>query len=162
MVRKVIPLCLIATIILSALCAPVCGATHTVYTDGNMSTTYVQYFKDILSKVNINDNYVAFRSGQYEYTMVVGELDYSGNTITLKDTGTEYIFSQSGNYNSVYKYNTNETNNFSVTISDNIIYSDVGDFPQLIERGTQIETLTLVVLVAVCVFYVIDRIFRHS
>lgn len=162
MVRKVIPIMLCATIILCALCAPVVGATHSVYTEGNISTTYVQYFKDILSGANIKDNYVAFRSGQYEYTMVVGDLEYSNGTISLNETGTEYTFTQSGNYNAQYKYNTNEITNFSVSVGDSIIYSDVGQFPHLIERGVHIETLTLVLFSAMCVFVIIDRIFRHS
>lgn len=162
MVRKVIPIMLCATIILCALCAPVVGATHSVYTEGNMSTTYVQYFKDILSGANINDNYVAFRSGQYQYTMVVGDLEYGNGTISLNDTGIVYTFTQSGNYNSQYKYNTNEITNFSVSAGDSIIYSDVGQFPHLVERGVHIETFILITLCGMCVFGLIERIFRHS
>lgn len=161
MVRKVITMCIAAAILLSVLCTPIVAATHNVYAEGNISTTYVQYFKDILSGEKINSDYIAFRSGQYSYTMVVGDLDYTNGVVSLKESGTIYTFTQSGNYNSTYSYNCDTINNFSVSVGDNIVYSNVGHFPHLIERSAHIETFTLVLLGAMCVFYVVDRIFRH-
>lgn len=161
MVRKIIIACCIVAIITSVLCTPLFAATHSVYTEGNLSTTYVQYFKDILSGANINDDYIAFRSGQYSYTMVVGDLDISGDTVSLKDSGVIYTFTQSGNYNSTYSFNYSNINQFSVNVGDNIIYSNVGHYPHLIERSAHIETLTLVLLSAMCVFVLVTRIFKH-
>lgn len=162
MVRKIIALCIVATIVIGVLCTPTFAATHNVYTEGNISTTYVQYFKDILSGCDVNDDYIAFRSGQYSYILVVGDLEYQNGQVTLNDTGTIYTFTQSGNYNSSYSYTVNDINNFSVTTGNSIIYSNVGQFPHLIERGVHIETFTLVLLCGMCVFVIIDRIFRHS
>lgn len=162
MVRQVMRKTIFAAIILSVLCTPIAAATHSVYTEGNMSTTYLTYFKDIVSGIGFNENYVAFRSGQYEYTMCVGKLVISGEVITLDGDGKLYTFTNSGNYNSIYNYNVTETNNFSVEVGDSIIYSDVGDFPQLVERGAQIETITLTLLGIVCVYYLVSRIFSHS
>lgn len=110
------------------------AATHSVY-DGSISSTYTTYFKDILSGVSFNDNYVAFRSGQYEYTMVVGDLSFNGSTFTLEGQGKEYVFSSGEGYNSYYQYYVSNISNFSLNVNNSIIYSDLGDYPQLMERG---------------------------
>ena len=87
MVRKIITAFIIGLMLVGATCTQALAETHSVYTEGNMNTTYITYFKDILSGTDLNDNYVAFRSGQYEYTMVVGKLEHNNNTITLTDIG---------------------------------------------------------------------------
>lgn len=156
------PLCIIAAILLSVLCTPTAAATHNVYTEGNISTTYVQYFKDILSGANINDDYVAFRSGQYSYILVVGSLSYENGVIKLDDKGTIYTFTQTGSYNSTYSYSVENISNFSVNCGNTIIYSNLGNYPHLIERSAHIETFILVTLCGMCVFGLIERIFRHS
>lgn len=162
MARKVITLCALFGVLLGVLCTPLHAATHSVYSEGNISTTYVQYFKDILSDCKITDNYVAFREGQYSYTMVVGDLEYSSGTITLQDSGKIYTFTQSGNYNSSYRYKSEPITNFSVTPGENIIYSDVGDYPELIERSARIETLILIAISIYAVYHIATRIFSHS
>lgn len=162
MARKITITVTALALVLCALCAPISAATHNVYTEGNISTTYVQYFKDILSGANINDDYVGFRSGQYTYILVVGSLSYENGTISLDDEGTIYTFTQTGNYNSAYNYRVDNISTFSINCGDNIIYSNLGNYPHLIERSTHIETLILVTLGAMCVFVLADRIFRHS
>lgn len=145
--------------LIAAFCGTVQAATHTVYEEGNLSTTYVTYFKDIISGAEFNDNYVAFRSGQYSYTMVVGELEYSNGVISLVDTGKEYVFTTSSGYNATYKYNVNEISNFSLDSGENIIYSDVGDYPQLVERGAKFEIFTAILICICMLSFVIRNIF---
>lgn len=159
MVRKITALLVALLVVIGANCTITQAATHTIYTEGNMNTTYITYFKDILSGVGFNDNYVAFRSGQYEYTMVVGKLEYNNGVISLSEKGKEYVFTQTGNYNSQYTYAANEIANFSVNTNSAIIYADVGDFPQLIERGAKYEMLTTLLLSIMCISVVINRIF---
>lgn len=163
MVRQVkkICVCIVALLVLiTALCGTVQAATHTVYENGSFSTTYVTYFKDILSGTELKNNYVAFRSGQYSYSLVVGELEYNNGVISLVGEGKEYKFYQeSSNYNSQYYYNVSNLNNFSLNVGKSIIYSDVGDFPELIERGAKYEVISAILLgIALCSI-VINRIF---
>lgn len=134
---------------------------YDIYDNGTISSTYVTYFRDILAGSKFNDNYVAFRSGQYEYIMLVGKLEKSGNTISLVEEGKEYKFyTDSGTqYNSTYRYSVKDVSTGSVDVGNNIIYSDLGDYPELIERGDKYEALTLFVLVVVLCAVVINRIF---
>lgn len=161
MVRKISIFLIAAAVLIGASCATVSAATHTVYDEGTLSTTYVTYFRDIVSGIGFNDNYIAFRSGQYSYTMVVGDLEYNKGSFTLNDTGTEYVFTTSSGYNSQNSYTVNSIGNFSVSVGDNIIYSDLGNYPQLVERGAKYEIFTAVLLCVVCVAVVFGRFFRR-
>ena len=155
-IKKIVLLCVIAV---SAICTTAHAATHSVYEEGNLSSTYVTYFRDTISGMSFKDNYVAFRSGQYTYTMVVGDLDFNNGTFTLNENGKEYVYSTSSGYNSRYTYEVNEISNFSLSVGDNIIYSDLGDYPQLEERGAKYEILSSVLLCVMCISVVINRIF---
>ena len=161
MVRQIkVLVCLLA--LCCALCTTTQAATHSVYDNGSMSNTYVTYFKDIVSGIGFNENYVAFRSGQYSYVMVVGQLDLDGNTVKLIDHGKIYEFSTDGTgYNSYYKYYVNDITNFSVDLSNDIIYTDLGDYPELIERGDKYEILSVLLLCIICLSCVVGRVFRH-
>lgn len=148
-------------VLITALCGTVQAATHTVYDNGSLGTTYITYFKDILSGTDFRDNYVAFRSGQYSYSLIVGELENNNGVISSLSPVKEYRFyTESSGYNSQYQYSVTDLNNFSVNTDNNIIYSDCGDFPELIERGAKFETLNTILLVIFMLSFVIYRIFR--
>lgn len=143
-----------------ALCVTAQAATHTIY-DGNMSSTYVTYFRDIVSGIGFTDNYIAFRSGQYEYTMVVGKLEYDGVTFSLTGSGKEYTIVYNSQYSSTYQYRCTDISNFSVDVGNRILYSDVGNYPQLVERGAKYEMFTAVLVCTALLCIVINRIFYY-
>lgn len=159
MVRKIVSIMSICILLVGAFCTQANADTHTVYDEGTLSSTYVTYFKDIVSGIGFNDNYIAFRSGQYSYTMVVGDLEYENGVVTLNEPGKEYVFTTSSGYNSQYRYEVNDISNFSVTCGDYIVYSDIGDYPQLIERGAKYEMLSAFLIVVICLCVVIRSIF---
>lgn len=160
MVRQV-KILVVMLVLITALCGTVQASTHTVYDNGTLSTTYITYFKDILSGAKFNDNYIAFRSEQNEYTMVVGKLEYTNNTIKSTDECKHYRFYQvtTSGYNSTYYYDVTSIDEFSLDTGNYILYSDVGDYPQLIERGAKYEMLSAVLLIIIMLSVVIRRIF---
>lgn len=163
MVRKVSAL-MLAMVLICALGTSALASTHSVYENGSLSTTYITYFKDILAAAKITDNYVAFRSGQNAYTMIVGKLQYENGVISLQtdETAKEYTFStESSSYNSQYKYYVKDIYIFDMETNESIIYSDVGDFPQLIERSAKFETLQTILFGIVLLCVVINRIFYN-
>lgn len=159
MVRKVIAFC-VAIVLCCAIGTTVLATTHEVY-DGSLSNTYVQYFRDIISDIGIREHYVAFRSGQYSYTLVVGVLSYNESTIHLEtgETAKEYTIATDNGYNNTLTYTTKEITEFSLTPNDRLIYSDMGNYPQLIDRGQKYEILTTILLGTCMLSVVINRIF---
>lgn len=161
MVRKIISSALLCALLVCALCTQASASTHTIYDEGTISSTYVTYFRDIVSGIGFNENYVAFRSGQYSYSLIVGELEYKNGVISLISSGREYKFAARSNqsYNATYNYTVTELNNFSVECGDYIIYSDIGDYPQLVERGAKYEIINTTLISIMLVSIVVNRIF---
>ena len=147
-----------------ALCClaalPLAASAATVY-DGNISTTYITIFRDIVSKLPLTADYVFFRSGQYEYLMVVGDLDYNGSMFTGSDV-TQYILVTNGNYNSTYEYGTAHLNSFSLAPSDALVYSNLGNYPDLYDRSdyTLVGIFFAIGLCFAC--YLISKIFDFT
>lgn len=160
MVRKIICLSVALLLLLSPLCGAAGAESYSAY-EGTISSTYLTYFKDIVPNIPFTYHYVAFRSGQYEYTMIVGEIYFNNGLFSADDTCTVYSFTSSNSYNSYYSYNVSTISDFSLNAEDKIIYSDIGNYPQLEERGQKYEILTTVLLLIVCLCVVVGRIFSH-
>lgn len=163
MVRQVkIVVCLVA--ILCCICgltATTQAATYDIY-DGNPSNTYIQYYKDIISGLPITKNYVVFRSGQNEYNMVVGDIVENNGLFTSDSECEVYTFSQrDSSYNGYYQYHTSTIDSFVLDSEDKIVYSDVGGYPELVERGAKFEILSVVLIVCIIVGFVCRNIFYH-
>lgn len=161
MVRKISAI-LAMLVLIIAIGNSAQAVSFTAY-DGTMSNTYVQYFKDIISGIGFNENYVAFRSGQYEYTMVTGDIEYNAdsNSFSLSGDGTQYQFVSSSNYGNDYSYEVSTITDFTLNPSNEIVYSDVGVFPQLVERGAKYEMLTTLLIIILLLGCVVMRFF-HS
>lgn len=156
---------IIAVLLLVCVCANFCTIAHaesyTVY-EGNPSSTYIQYFRDLMSKVPLNTHYVAFRSGQNDYLMVVGDLDFNGSKFTSSGECKVYSFSSnSSNYNSYYSFDSYSISNVDIKVNDYIIYSDLGDYPELETKGEKYESLTTLVLFIALLMFIISRIFSN-
>lgn len=147
-------------IFITASCGTISAAAYSVY-EGNLSSSQLQYFRDILPSTNLLHNYVVFRNGQYEYIMIVGDLELNNNTFTLNDSGKIYTINTSSGYNSVYTYNASMIDSFTLSTNDYIVYSDLGDFPQLEDRGQKYEILTTIILCIAGCCYIIRNIFYH-
>ena len=138
-----------------AIAMPCKTFAYSVYTEGNMATTYITYFKDIVAGIKPNDKYVAYRSGQYSYTLAVGDLSITDNNITSTGTTTLYVYeTETSGYNSIYTYNVSDVTDFSLSVPDMIVYSNLGGFPLLEERSVIYEYTTLYItcIIGLCMF----------
>lgn len=124
--------------------------------DGSMSTSIVQYFKDIVVKLPYGTKYVLFRESDYSYRLVYGkDLDVSGTRFT--GTGLDYVRYYRTSSNSVYYFATGHEGDFSLSTGGMLVYSNVGGmYPVLIggvytyEIQTVLFVLVLTLLLAVC------------
>ena len=134
MVRKL--MCFAASCIILLSVATIYAGAVTPY-DGTISSTYIDIFKQF--DISINDDYVFFRSEQYQYTMLVGDIDYSNDTFTLNGNGKLYtlVYNTGTGYgaNTYYSRNVSDVSSYSITTGGRLVYSNLGDFPILSERG---------------------------
>lgn len=166
MVRKVsVVIC--SLVLICAICTTAQASTHTVYDNSTISTTYIQYFKDILQGVPTGTDYVAFRSGQNSYTLVTfGGYSSYGNYIVAgnKKNITEYRFyTESESYNSNYKYSVKKLDSFEIDVTDKIIYCTLDGYPTLYdERSLTYNDIQTTLFGFIIIAFYISRIFSSS
>ena len=129
--------------------------TYLPYNDGNIGTTQLQYFRDIVSNIGINDSYVAARTERYKYQLFVGDIKFSNGQFIGSEQGsiiTVYTINTDTNSFGTYTYNVSTDNNFTFNASNYLVYSNLGEYPGLEERSVIYEFSTLVILavVALC------------
>jgi len=128
--------------------------------DGTISTTYLQYFKDMLVKLPYDTQYVFFRVDDYEYRMVYGDaINLSGNVFSGDDL--KYIrYYRTNNYN-VWKLESGNEGSFKLTTNGYLVYSNVGDLYPSMNGGvyTYAVYACLFVLVLTLLFNLVHAFF---
>ena len=132
---------------------------------GTISSSYLDYFTGIADKLSPSEHYVAYRSGQYEYTMAWGkELQYDGSRFRGDALSICRIYRYSGsNYDYMVEWFSDSVN---VSPGGNFVYSDLGDYASLTEGGTGLESATLLFAVGFAVVYCVchdlfDYVMQH-
>lgn len=99
--------------------------SYTVYDDGMISSTYVDYARGLLQFVKPFDDYVFARTGQYEYIFAHGDWDddFSGEATVYQIT--------TSNYNNSYSYDSFTDSNFNLSVGDGLVYSSIAPYPSL-------------------------------
>lgn len=142
------------TLLLLALsCALSCSAAAlSVYPEGNISSTYVTMFEGLVGKISPLDDYVFFRSGQYEYTFVYGDLSLGGSNFSGSDVDVVQVSYSSG-YNATYDYTTSSLSSFTLNAGSTLVYSNLGSYPILGEVVSyEIIQAVLFCIIALCLF----------
>ena len=122
---------------------------------GTISTTYLTFFKDIVAGLSIFDDYVFYRSSDNTYTMITGDIYLSGTTFLLNGNGAKYEISQvsgSGYNNSYYSLGVSTVSDYTIRAKDFLVYSNLGYYPRLEERGVVYEfaMLTAFIIFGAC------------
>lgn len=148
-------------ICLCAICM-LCLGTHTTahaytITDSAVDSSALDCFRGILSGCNFFDDYVVFYSDN-AYIMVVGEI-VNENKYFLWENATEYVLSSS---DSGYVYDVYYSVSGSVDTSNYIVYSNLGNYPLLEERGGIYEMFTFFTLCSCVVALLVRPIFKFT
>ena len=156
--RRALIVCLTVCLLMSVAMQ---AHADTVYPDGNINTSYLQYFKDVSPKIGINDDYVFYRSGQYEYKLITGELDYDGGYFFGSNVKS-LTLSLTNAYSSSYIWTSEALTSWDLTTSGYMVYSNLGDYPELIERGDYLATASIILLVIGFFAFYLRSIFVYS
>lgn len=128
--------------------------------DGTISTSYLQYFKDMLVKLPYNTKYVFFRVNDYEYRMVYGTaISLSGDVFSGDDLN--YIrYYRTNNYGT-WLLDSGYEGSFKLTTNGYLVYSNVGDLYPSMNGGeyTYAVYACLFVLVLNLLFNLVRSLF---
>ena len=140
------------------------ASTYSPYNDGTIGSNQLQYFRDIVSNLGINDSYVASRTGRYTYQLFAGDIKYSNGQFMGSQQGsviTVYtINTDSSSYGS-YTYNVSTDNNFTFNASNYLVYSNLGEYPGLEERSVLYELSSLFILAVIGLCALLRPLFSY-
>ena len=136
---------------------------------GTISSTYLEYFEGCIQKLDMNEHYVLWKSGDYEYTLAFSdELQLNGERFTGECETVTIYRDSSSNYNSDWYVELgNQEVNFSA--EKLFCYSDLGNYSTLQRGDNNVIAWTFLfffgffVVYSVChdIFdYIMEHVFR--
>lgn len=149
MVRRALILCLCVCLLTAAAMQ---AHAEEVYPYGMLNSSYVPYFRDLVSKLSIDEDYVLYRSGAYEYKLVSGELEYDGGFFYGTDVKSFTLSLPNENSSdAIWISETIET--WDLITSGRLVYSNMGDYPELVERSDQYAfAILFICFVGLCAY----------
>lgn len=114
--------------------------------DGTISATYVDLGRDCLWGLHWFDNYVFWRSGQYQYTFAYGDISFSDGRFSSSSCSILTINAPTSYSGAL----TVESSSDSLSLNTNgrLVYSDLGDFPSLDSRKYIYDEVMYLAIVA--------------
>lgn len=125
---------------------PLTASLNSPY-DGTISTTYVDIARDCLWNLGWFDNYVFWREGQYSYVFAYGDISLSGTTF-IGDNSTILRITAPTNYSGALQVSNTE-GSFTVNASNRLVYSNLGEYPQLDSRKYIYDEVMYLAMVAI-------------
>lgn len=156
--RILVAVCTLAVML--AVPATASAAEYYPY-DGSISSSYTTIFQGIVGKIDLTSDYVFFRSGQYEYMLVEGDLTYDSSFSGTACTAYR-ISTNTGTYNNGYVFSQETLESFDLYPGSALVYSNLGPFPDLIDRSVFYSFATLVLLFICMCLYLIRSIFSFT
>lgn len=119
-----------------------------------VGTSNLSIFQAVAKKLPYGVHYVYYRESQYEYCLAYSrDLVLSGSRFTAP-TATVVTYRTYTGGSSQPTYSVAEQSGFSLSAGNYLVWSDLGDYPTLYERGPEdYAKLTCVMLAAMQLFY---------
>lgn len=109
-----------------------------------VGSSNLSLFSGVAGKLGLGVHYVYYRSGQYSYVIAYSrEITWNGTRFTAPSVETLTYYSYSGSGSQPTWTHSTETG-WYVQPNNYLVYSDIGPYPQLIERrGSDYELAAL-------------------
>ena len=152
----------LACIMVIAIAIPIQASTPY---QGTISDSYKYIFEDVVSDLSIFDNYVFWRSGQYQYSLLSGDLSVENGVFTVSG-GDLYVVDlvqyNSGGWDSGSYHVYTHTENIDYTFDSlgYLVYSDLQGYPKLEGRGISYEFITAFLLLCTIIGTLVWRLFK--
>lgn len=124
-----------------------------------VGTSNISIFGPIASKLPYGVHYVYWRESQYVYKLAYSaDLIFEGGRFSA-DQVTVISYTSSSGYQSQATFTTNTESSFRLDPDDYLVWSDLGDYPTLYERGVvDYAQLSCVILASFGLFALWDRL----
>lgn len=155
--------CLIKAFILAALTLllPIGAGAAEISDEYSVGTSNNTIFAGVAEKLPFGTHYVYWRESQYVYAMAYGsDLVYDAGTFTGSSVDIVRYTTSSG-YQTAPVYDVGTETDFQLSTANRLVYSDLGHYPDLIERGgVTYAVLACFMLGSFAVWALLDRLVR--
>lgn len=130
-----------------------------IYDEGTLNSTYINYFRDYMGHLDIDDHYLHARTGQYTYTLFYGDISLTGSTFNMGNVTRVDITTTSG-YNSSYTISSSELSSYNLNVGNNIVYSDLGSYPMFEGRSEVLQYVQTISIAIMCLCMLTRGLFK--
>lgn len=95
-----------------------------------VGTTNLEIFDRIAAKLPLGVDYVYFRDSQYVYSLVYGDLSYSGSSFSGSGC-TRIDYNTYTGSSQQPTFSVSHPSSFSLSVGNWLVYSNLGDYPML-------------------------------
>lgn len=143
------------------LVLPIGVAGAEISDEYGVGTSNTAIFAGVVEKLPFGTHYVYWRESQYVYALAYSDnLEFDGVSF-LADDASVVRYDTGGGYQSPATFICDSEDGFSLNAEDYLVYSDLGSYPDLIERGgVTYEALACVILCSFAVWYLLERFVR--
>lgn len=143
--------CVLACVLVIAFAIP--AQASTPY-QGTISDSYKYIFEDVVSDLSIFDNYVFWRSGEYQYSLLSGDLTVENGVFSVSGGDlyvVDIVLFDSGSWNNGSYHVYTHTSGIDYTFDSlgYLVYSDLEGYPKLEGREVNYAFICAFIL---CVF----------
>lgn len=134
-------------------------SSHSITSNYGVGTTNINLFGPLAAKLPYGTHYVYWRDGQYTYRLAYSpEISLSGNRFSSSSV-TLVTYQTSTTSGSQATWTTSTDTNFSLNAGSYLVWSDLGDYPQLVDRSVRDYVHAAVIgLVVLFVFDLLRRL----
>ena len=150
----------VLTLLITSIMVGVVSAAE-ISDEYGVGTSNTAIFAGVVEKLPFGTHYVYWRESQYVYALAYSEtLAFDGAAFTAEDV-TVVCYDTSGGYQVAPVFIVDEQVDWELAPEDGLVYSDLGHYPDLIERGgVTYEALACVILCSFAVWYLLERFVR--
>ncbi len=127
-----------------------------------VGTSNISIFGPIASKLDYGVHYVYWRESQYEYCFAYSDSLMLNGTRFSASSATVVSYNTSSSYQTQASFTVSTDTNFSLEAGDYLVWSDLGNYPVLYERGVEDYGKTAcIILASFGLYYLFGRLW-HS
>ena len=147
--------------VLLLLVLPIGAGAAEISEEYGVGTSNTTIFAGVAEKLSFGTHYVYWREDQYVYSLAYSEdLVFDGTSFSGEDV-TIVRYDSSGGYQSPAVFYSDAVASFELDPLEYLVYSDLGHYPDLIERGgVTYEALACFMLGSFAVWYLLVRFVR--
>ena len=113
-----------------------------------VGTSNISIFGPIASKLDYGVHYVYWRESQYEYCFAYSDSLMLNGTRFSASSATVVSYNTNSSYQAQASFTVSTDTNFSLDAGDYLVWSDLGNYPVLYERGVEDYGKTACIILA--------------